>query len=191
MNVEALAVGPGGAMTLATKSPSGDTVVYSVPARPDATTVRAVRRIGAFQVPTADGPFGGGSLLGLLVTGAAISPGGDRLVLRTYTNAYEWALKSGDVAAALRHAPGPRRVAGPASGRRGDVRRRRPADRQRGGGLGRVVRAPTGAPVHDGGTVDDTDWRRRRDPDECDSRAAVRATGDLGVSKRKRSDSCG
>jgi hypothetical protein len=105
VNVEALAVAPGGAMALATKSPLGDTVVYSVPARPDARTVQTVRRIGAFRVPTSDGPLGGGSLFGLLVTGAAISPGGDRLVLRTYTNAYVWALRSGDVAAALRTAP--------------------------------------------------------------------------------------
>jgi hypothetical protein len=104
VNVEALAVAPGGAMTLATKSP-GDTIVYSVPARPDATVVRPVRRIGTFRVPTSDGPFGGGSLLGLLVTGAAISPGADRFVLRTYTNAYVWTLTAGNVAAALRTTP--------------------------------------------------------------------------------------
>lgn len=112
VNVEALAVAPGGAMTLATKSPIGDTVVFSVPSRPDAAAVRPVRRIGSFQVPTADGPFGGGSLLGLLVTGAAISPGGDRYVLRTYDHAYVWTIKSGDVAAALHI--GPVRIALPA-----------------------------------------------------------------------------
>jgi hypothetical protein len=92
-------------MILATKSPSGDTVVYSVPARPDATVVRTVRRIGSFQVPAADGPFGGGSLFSLLVTGAAVSSSGDRFVVRTYTNAYVWALKSGGIAAALRSTP--------------------------------------------------------------------------------------
>jgi hypothetical protein len=105
VNVEALAVAPGGAMTLATKSPVGDTVVYSVPLRPDATTVRPVRRIGTFRVPTSDGPFGAGSVFGLLVTGAAVSPGAGRFVLRTYTNAYVWTLASGNVAAALRTKP--------------------------------------------------------------------------------------
>ncbi len=105
VDVEALAVAPGGAMSLATKSPTGDTVVYSVPFRPDASTVRPVRRIGTFQVPAADGPFGGGSLLGLLVTAAAISPTGDRFVLRTYGNAYVWSLKAGNLAGALRTTP--------------------------------------------------------------------------------------
>ncbi|MGV3723867.1 MAG: hypothetical protein ACO1SX_23465, partial [Actinomycetota bacterium] len=41
----------------------------------------------------------------LLATGGDISPNGDRMVVRTYTDAYEWKIAGGDVAGAFRARP--------------------------------------------------------------------------------------
>jgi hypothetical protein len=49
---------------------------------------------------TAGGPLSGG-ISGTLVTGAAASPDGHRIAIRTYTDAYEWDVPDGDYAAAL------------------------------------------------------------------------------------------
>ncbi|WP_374238124.1 hypothetical protein [Actinoplanes sp. DH11] len=39
------------------------------------------------------------------ITGGAVAPGGDKVALRTYTDALEWDVKNGDVVAALKNEP--------------------------------------------------------------------------------------
>jgi hypothetical protein len=65
-----------------------------------------MKKVGEFQPPETD--TAGSSLARLLrktVTGAAIAPGGAKVVLRTYTDAYEWDVAGGDVLAAVKTAP--------------------------------------------------------------------------------------
>lgn len=87
------------AVYVATKSLSGQTSVYATQLRPaPASTLRLVANV----------ELG----FGAAVTGGAVSRAGDRLVLRTYAEAYVWPLDVGGVPAALRAAP--RRVPLPA-----------------------------------------------------------------------------
>jgi hypothetical protein len=59
-----------------------------------------VARLTFLPTGTRGGPVGPASQV--LVTGGAVAPDGSRLVLRTYTDAYVWAVAGGDVAGALR-----------------------------------------------------------------------------------------
>ncbi len=105
MNAEALAVAPGGASYVVTKSFLGDSSVYAVPADPDPARVQALRRIAGIQFSLTGTP-GGPSIVGeLTATGAALSADGRLLAVRTYTDAYLWPVSEGDVAAALRGSP--------------------------------------------------------------------------------------
>lgn len=105
MNAEGLAVAPGGASYVVTKSFLGDSSVYAVPAEPDPARVQALRRIAGIQFSLTGTP-GGPSVVGeLTATGAALSADGRVLAVRTYTDAYVWPVSEGDVAAALRGAP--------------------------------------------------------------------------------------
>lgn len=91
-DAEALLAMPGGEVYLATKSLAGSTAVYAVPigtGRPG--VLRRVATVGLG--------------LGQAVTGGAVAPAGDRLVLRTYTDAYAWPLDAGGLPAALRRPP--------------------------------------------------------------------------------------
>lgn len=75
--------------------------------------------LGAAGVYAAPQPFAAGQLrrvgeLGVgAVTGGSVSPRGDRVVLRTYTSAFEWVVTGDDLVGAL--AGEPERVALPAS----------------------------------------------------------------------------
>lgn len=105
VNAESLAVAPGGAAYAVTKSPLGLSTVYRLPTRPDASRVQTLVPVGPVRfLPTGTkNPFG---LPGqLAATGAAISPDGSVLAIRTYADAYLWPLRDGDVAAALRTRP--------------------------------------------------------------------------------------
>jgi hypothetical protein len=104
-NVESLMVAPGGQMYLANKVILGDTTVFSVPLQPDADAVRTVTQIGYFQTRETNTVGGPNALGQLTVTGGALSPSGNLLVLRTYTDAYLWRVGAGGVAAALTRAP--------------------------------------------------------------------------------------
>lgn len=103
-NAESLAVAPGGAAYVITKSTTGHSVVYAVPRQPDPDRVQVLRRVGAITfhghgglVPTA---------LQVLATGAAISRDGSLLAVRTYTDAFVWRVsRHGTMTAALREAP--------------------------------------------------------------------------------------
>lgn len=102
-NAESLAVSPQGRAYIVTKVPSGHSSVYEVPPRPDADQVQPLTRIGAMTlhahpsiVPRA---------YQVLATGAALSTDGSVFAVRTYSDAYLWRVRGGDLAAALRTAP--------------------------------------------------------------------------------------
>ena len=101
-NAESLAVAPGGAAYIVTKSFDGQSRVYAVPAKPDASTVRTLKQIGtiSFSITGSPDPFA--PIGELTATGAALSHDGSLLVVRTYADAYVWRVANGDVAAALR-----------------------------------------------------------------------------------------
>lgn len=105
VDAESLAVAPGGVAYIVTKSIFGASEVYAVPARPDPAKVQALRRIGQIDFhPT--GTPGGPNIVGqVTATGAALSRDGSILVVRTYTDAYLWTVRGGDVARALRAKP--------------------------------------------------------------------------------------
>lgn len=80
-DVEALWVNPDGTVELATKGTSGPILRYRIPAAAlggDSAMAELVDTL----------PIVPQRALGRLVTGAAVSPGGDRIVIRTYTELY-------------------------------------------------------------------------------------------------------
>ena len=106
-DAETLLVHPGtGRVYIVTKALSGSNV-YVAPIPLRAGGVNRLRKIGAIQFAGLPGLNGGirTGLRRLLATGGAISPDGSRLVVRTYTDAYEWPITAGDVAGALRKKP--------------------------------------------------------------------------------------
>lgn len=110
-DAESLAVAPGGAAYVFTKSVLGVTNAYRVPARADATRTHEMTPIATIRFSLTGTP-GGPNIAGqLTATGAALSRGGTLLAIRTYTDAYVWDVRGGDVAAALTASP--RRIALP------------------------------------------------------------------------------
>ena len=102
-DAESLAVAPGGAVFIVTKSLLGSSTVYAVPARPGG--VQTLRTIGEIRFAFT-GTRGGPNVVGqLTATGAAFSRDGTLLAVRTYTDAYLWRVVDGNVAAALHTAP--------------------------------------------------------------------------------------
>jgi MYXO-CTERM domain-containing protein len=102
-NAESLAVAPGGRAYVITKADSGRSVVYRVPLRPNARHVQLLQRVGSITFASHGGLVP--ASLQVLATGAAFSPDGTLLVVRTYTDAYAWHVRHGDVAVAIRHRP--------------------------------------------------------------------------------------
>jgi hypothetical protein len=105
-DAEALLLAPDGTPYLVTKEVLGASSVY----RPDApltdgATVPMTRVLGmGFTLTgTPGGPVGRAGQL--LVTGGAVSADGQRIALRTYTDAYVWPLTGSDVAGALSGSP--------------------------------------------------------------------------------------
>jgi hypothetical protein len=104
VNAESLAVDPAGRGFIFTKAGSGHSICYEVPRRPDAAQTQTLRQVGAIQMharPSLIVPTD----LQRMATGAAISPDGTVLVVRTYTDAYLWHVKHDDIARALRTEP--------------------------------------------------------------------------------------
>jgi hypothetical protein len=84
-DVEALAVSPAGRLTLISKGRSPEIVVYQVEAD------RLAESLDGDPIelsPSDTLPFAADWTLGRTVTGAAYSPSGERLVVRTYTEIY-------------------------------------------------------------------------------------------------------
>jgi hypothetical protein len=105
VNAEGLAVAPGGAAYVVTKSVLGESSVYAVPEKPDPSQVQTLRVVGGIRFALTGTP-GGPPIIGqLTATGAALSSDGRTLAVRTYTDAYLWPVSDGNVAAALRASP--------------------------------------------------------------------------------------
>ncbi|GAB3363168.1 hypothetical protein GCM10027300_37380 [Modestobacter lapidis] len=105
-DAEALLLAPDGTPYLVTKEVLGASAVY----RPDApladgatVPMTKVADLGFTLTGTPGGPVGRAGQL--LVTGGAVSVDGQRLALRTYTDAYVWPLTGSDVVGALHGAP--------------------------------------------------------------------------------------
>lgn len=101
-DAEALLVHPGTGQVLVVTKELFGSAAYEVPERG-----RVLRRVGGFR-PQQTGTAGGPAPVAaarLLVTGGAVAPNGDRLVLRTYTDAYVFPVPGEDLAAALLQAP--------------------------------------------------------------------------------------
>lgn len=101
-DAEALLLMPSGEMYIATKEPLASNI-YTPEGPLSASAPTALRRvasIGLLPTGTPGGPAGTAGQV--VVTGGAVSPDGRSVALRTYTDAYVWAVPSGDVAAALK-----------------------------------------------------------------------------------------
>ena len=103
-DAESLAVAPGGAGYIVTKALLGGSTVYALPARPSAG-VQTLRQVGRVQFQPTGTPGGPNRIGQLTATSAAFSADGTVLAVRTYTDAYVWRVRAGEVAAALRVAP--------------------------------------------------------------------------------------
>ena len=85
---------------IVTKTLSGTSEVYAVPPSARGGQLQTLRRVASVRLPIiVGGPRE------LAITGGAIAPDGQRLVLRTYTDAYLWSLQRGDVIGAFRARP--------------------------------------------------------------------------------------
>jgi hypothetical protein len=105
-DAEALLLAPDGTPYVVTKEVLGASSVY----RPDApladgatVPMSHVLSLGFTLTGTPGGPVGRAGQL--LVTGGAVSADGQRIALRTYTDAYVWPLSGSDVAGALAGRP--------------------------------------------------------------------------------------
>jgi len=104
-DAEALIVDSSGRPFVVTKNALGTSSVLAPAGALSPTAVTPLREVATVALT----PPRPGSLTALgrqvAVTGAALSPDGRLLVLRTYTDAYEWQVPSGDIPAALRGEP--------------------------------------------------------------------------------------
>lgn len=103
-DAESLFVTPAGRAYLVTKTATGHSTVYAVPPMAHGEAVQTVRQVATITFRPQLG-----SLIPwkeqVLATGAAMSPDGSLLVVRTYTQAYLYRVHAGDVRAALRSRP--------------------------------------------------------------------------------------
>ena len=101
-DAEALLLDRSGRPFLVTKEPSGRAGVYTPDGAPSAERTTALRRVAEVALSPTGTPGGPVGTLGqVLVTGGAVSEDGTLLALRTYTDAYVYAVSDGDVVAAL------------------------------------------------------------------------------------------
>jgi hypothetical protein len=99
-DAETLLVRPGTqGIFVVTKDLTGNNaVVYAAPRRLESGTVNGLERVDEVTLPPGTPDPG-------VITGGDISPDGKRLVLRTYTDAFEWRIPDGDLRAALADPP--------------------------------------------------------------------------------------
>ena len=102
-DAEALLFGADGKPVVVTKEVTGIAGIYVPTAdlQPNSQAGVKLRRVGEFRARAngENNPFG--ALGEVVVTGAARSPDGRRVALRTYTAAYEWDVPDGDIVKAL------------------------------------------------------------------------------------------
>ncbi|MFF5171009.1 hypothetical protein ACFY3U_00040 [Micromonospora sp. NPDC000089] len=102
-DAEALLIGADGLPLVITKVPSGKSEIFTPTGKLRSGDTEAVpmKKVGEVSLPTTstENPL---SILGrVAITGAARSPDGAKVVLRTYADAFEYDVTGGDVLAAL------------------------------------------------------------------------------------------
>jgi len=102
-DAEALLFAADGSPVIVTKELGRTAYVYQAtrPLEPNTAEGVPLRRVGEFHPVVTSGPSDLFQLLETAVTGAATSPDRSRVVLRTYTAAYEWDVPDGDVVKAI------------------------------------------------------------------------------------------
>jgi hypothetical protein len=104
-DAEALLVDHAGTPFIVTKEPLGVSSVYIPQGAPSTASVTPLRKVATVRMSltgVSGGPAGPAGQL--MVTGGAVSADGERLVLRTYTDAYVWSAPDRDLLRALRSA---------------------------------------------------------------------------------------
>ncbi|HEX5598053.1 MAG TPA: hypothetical protein VFX61_18870 [Micromonosporaceae bacterium] len=101
-DAEALLFNGDGTPIIVTKS-LGRSELYSPtgPLQPNTAEGVPMKKLGEVRIPRTSTPHDFGPGARMLVTGGATAPDGSRVVLRTYTDAFEWDVTDGDVVAAL------------------------------------------------------------------------------------------
>lgn len=106
-DAETLLVGPRtGQLFVVTKTYYGVAGVYAAPLHPSTSGVNTLTKVASVTTRltgTDGGPLGPPGELSL--TGGDLNATATRVVLRTYTDAYEWQVRGGDVAGAFRGTP--------------------------------------------------------------------------------------
>lgn len=101
-DAEALLLDPTGRPFIITKEPLGPAGIYTPSAAPSSSAPTALEWVGELRFTPTGTPGGPlGEIGQVLITGAAASPDGAFVVVRTYTDAYVYAVPDGDVLAAL------------------------------------------------------------------------------------------
>jgi hypothetical protein len=91
---------------IVTKSYLGWSAIYAAPLKPSATAVNVLHKVGTFEFTpsgTAGGPVGPAGQLS--ATAGDVNASATRVVVRTYSDAYEWTLTGGDLAKAFSTTP--------------------------------------------------------------------------------------
>lgn len=105
-DAEALLLDRSGAPFILTKDVLGGSGIYTPVGPLTSDEPTALRRVGSLDLRPTGTAGGPADALGqLLVTGASLSPDGRLAVVRTYTDAYLYAVPDGDLAAALAGLP--------------------------------------------------------------------------------------
>jgi hypothetical protein len=91
-DAESLAVLPGGRAFVVSKTITGASTMYSVPARPDPNRVQVMSSVGGVGFGFTGTPGGPNPLGQVTATGASVASDGSALAIRTYTDAYIWPL---------------------------------------------------------------------------------------------------
>jgi hypothetical protein len=107
-DAEALLLGGDGTPIIVTKEVGRPAGVYTPTAalKTDNLTGVPLKRVGEVTVPPSTTSASAFARLGRgTIDGGAIAPGGDRVTLRTYTDALEWTVSGGDVLVAIQGKP--------------------------------------------------------------------------------------
>ena len=107
-DAEALLFNGDGTPIIVTKEVSGKTLLYTptAPLKTGNEEGVPLKRAGEIELPGSDTPgIPIARLAQTTVTGGAVAPGGGRVTLRTYLDAYEWDVADGDVLGALKNKP--------------------------------------------------------------------------------------
>ncbi len=107
-DAEALLFNGDGTPIIVTKEVSGKTLLYTPATALKKNNDQGVplKKAGEIELPDSDTPgIPIARLAQTTVTGGAVAPGGGRVTLRTYLDAYEWDVADGDVLGALKNKP--------------------------------------------------------------------------------------